>query len=61
MALIRNLYGFVVGHLAATLPYLHRRFRLKKFIFRFITVPAKWIRTARQRWLKLYTRKMYPD
>lgn len=61
MALIRNLYGFVVDHLAATLPYLHRRFRLKKFIFRFITVPAKWIRTARQRWLKLYTRKMYPD
>lgn len=60
-ALIRNLYGFIIGRLSEKLGYLHRRFRLKKFIFRFITVPAKWIRTARQRWLKLYTRKMYPD
>jgi len=60
-ALIRNLYGFVIGRLSEKLGYLHSRFRLKKFIFRFITVPAKWIRTARQRWLKLYTLKVYPD
>lgn len=59
--MIRNLYGYIIGQLSEKLDYLHRRFRLKKFIFRFITVPAKWIRTARQRWLKLYTRKMYPD
>lgn len=60
-ALIRNLYGYVINKLSSKVSYLNRRFRLKKFIFRFITVPAKWIRTARQRWLKLYTPKLYPD
>jgi hypothetical protein len=32
---------------------------LKKFIFRFITVPAKWIKSGRQRLLRLYTSKDY--
>lgn len=60
-AMIRNLYGFVISQFSGQLGYLNKRFRIKKFIFRFITVPAKWIRTARQWWLKLYTAKCYPD
>lgn len=60
-ALIRNLYGFVIDRLSDKLEYLQPTYRLKKFIFRFITVPAKWIHRARQWWLKLYTPKLYPD
>lgn len=60
-ALIRNVYGFVIDRLSDKLEYLQPTYRLKKFIFRFITVPAKWIHRARQWWLKLYTPKLYPD
>lgn len=60
-AIIRNFYGFVIQRFSARLDYLRGTYRLKKFIFRFITVPAKWIYSARQWWLKLYTSKLYPD
>jgi hypothetical protein len=33
--------------------------RVKSFLFRFIAVPAKWIRTARQNVLNLYSGKPY--
>lgn len=41
------------------LPWLKATYRLKKFIFRFISVPAKWIRSGRRHILKLYTHKNY--
>ena len=34
---------------------LKKTSRIKAFVFRFITVPAKWIRTARQYQLNIYT------
>ncbi len=33
--------------------------RVKSFLFRFIAVPAKWIRTARQNVLNIYSAKPY--
>jgi hypothetical protein len=58
-ALYANLYRFVVSKFAAKLDWLKSNFRIKKFIFRFITVAAKWIKTSRQQVLKLYTNKDY--
>ena len=34
---------------------LKKTSRIKAFVFRFISVPAKWIMTARQYVLKIYT------
>ena len=33
--------------------------RVKNFLFRFIAVPAKWVRTARQYKLNIYSAKPY--
>ena len=33
--------------------------RVKSFLFRFIAVPAKWIKTARQYKLNIYSEKPY--
>ncbi|MBQ9655346.1 MAG: hypothetical protein IJV38_04925 [Prevotella sp.] len=33
--------------------------RVKSFLFRFVAVPAKWIRTARQNVLNVYSGKPY--
>ena len=43
-ALIRNFYKFLMERLDA-----------KAFVFKFISVPAKWIRTARRHELNIYT------
>jgi hypothetical protein len=58
-ALYANLYRFVVSKFAEKLDWLESNFRIKKFIFRFITVAAKWIKTGRQQVLKLYSHKDY--
>lgn len=58
-ALYANLYHFIVAEFAKKLDWLKSNFRIKKFIFRFINVAAKWIKTSRQEVLKLYTDKDY--
>lgn len=58
-ALYANLYQFMLATFASKLRWVKENFRLKKFIFRFITVAAKWIKTGRQYVLKLYTNKDY--
>lgn len=58
-ALYANLYRFVVSTFAQKLDWLKSNFRIKKFIFGFITVAAKWIKTGRQQVLKLYSQKDY--
>lgn len=58
-ALYANLYRFVVCRFAEKLDWLKANFRIKKFIFRFITVAAKWVKTGRRHVLKLYTDKDY--
>ncbi|MCI7654187.1 MAG: IS1380 family transposase, partial [Bacteroidales bacterium] len=40
--------------------------RVKAFVFRFVSVPAKWVRTARQHVLNIYSEnkayaKVFPN
>ena len=54
-ALIRNFCQFLVQAKDLKSFGLKPTSRLKDFTFKFITVPAKWIRTARQFVLNIYT------
>ena len=58
-ALYANIYQVMLATFASKLSWIKENFRLKKFIFRFITVAAKRIKTGRQHVLKLYTHKDY--
>lgn len=58
-AIYANFYSYLVGEYSKKLPWLKPSYRLKKFIFRFIAVAGKWIRTGRNHVLKLYTAKDY--
>ena len=54
-----HFYRYIIGLYSQHIAWLKPTYRLKKFIFRFITVPAKWIRSGRRNILKLYTDKDY--
>ena len=54
-ALIRNFYKFLMGRLDTNAFGLKKTSRIKAFVFKFISVPAKWIRTARRHELNIYT------
>lgn len=58
-AIYANFYQHIITTFSAKLDWLKENFRLKKFIFRFISVAAKWIKSGRQHILKLYTEKNY--
>ena len=47
-ALIRNFYKAIVQRLDVKKFGLNATSRIKAFVFRFISVPAKWIRTSRR-------------
>jgi len=59
MAICRNLYHFILEVVSKKVDFIQPTFRLKKFIYRFIVVPAKWIKQSRQQVLKLFTTKKY--
>lgn len=54
-ALIYNFYKYVMTKLPVAEFGLKSTSRIKTFVFKFITVPAKWIRAARQHVLNIYT------
>ena len=54
-AIIRNIYKFLMGRLDTKAFGLKKCSRIKAFVFKFISVPAKWIRTARHYELNIYT------
>ena len=54
-AIIRNFYKFLMGRLDTKAFGLKKTSRIKAFVFKFISVPAKWIRTARHYQLNIYT------
>lgn len=54
-ALIRNFYKAVMQRIEVKMFGLKKTSRIKAFVFKFISVPAKWIRTARQYVLNIYT------
>ncbi|HKI90352.1 MAG TPA: IS1380 family transposase [Draconibacterium sp.] len=59
MAICRNLFHFLTEFISRKLDFIKPNFRLKKFIFRFMVVPSKWIKKGRQNVLKLFTSKKY--
>ena len=54
-ALIRNFYKFLMGRLDTKAFGLKKTSRIKAFVFKFISVPVKWIKTARHYQLNIYT------
>ena len=53
-AMCRNLYNYIITDFSKKYKNLSPKFRIKKFIFRFICIPAKWIKTSRMYKLKIY-------
>ncbi len=54
-AVIRNFYKFLMERLDTKAFGLKKSSRIKAFVFKFISVPDKWIRTARHYELNIYT------
>lgn len=53
-AMCKNIYHYLINYFSKRISSLKPSFRLKKFIFRFITIPAKWIKKSRQMYLRIY-------
>ncbi|MFT4154791.1 hypothetical protein [Parafilimonas sp.] len=53
------LFNTVKRAYAEKLQFVKPEMRLKNFILHFVTLPAKWIKTGRQRILKIFTTKHY--
>ena len=47
-ALIHNFYKFIMKRLEVKRFGLKATSRIKAFVFKFISVPAKWVRTSRK-------------
>ena len=58
-AMAANFYQYIVSLPLKCLFGVEATDRVKSFLFRFIAVPAKWIRTARQNVLNVYSGKPY--
>ena len=58
-AIFRNLYNGIIGYFSKKVSFLKPTHRIKAFVFRFVTLPAKWIWQGRQRKLRIYTSKDY--
>ena len=59
MAMCRAVYQWLLNRYSKVFPSLEPVFRLKKFIFRFITVSAKWVKGQRGRKLKIFDARPY--
>jgi len=59
MAIIKNFYNYLIQRIAAVFHDIQPTTRLKRFIFRLISVTGKWVYKARQWVLRLYTDKPY--
>lgn len=53
-AICRNLYYHIIHYFSKRVNTLKPTFRVKKFLFRFIILPAKWIKRSRQYQLRIY-------
>ena len=58
-AMAANFYLYVVSLPLMCMFGVEATDRVKSFLFRFIAVPAKWVRTARQNVLNIYSQKPY--
>ena len=53
-AMCRNLYEFIITQFSKCFKNLKSNYRIKKFIYRFICIPAKWVRSSRNLKLRIY-------
>lgn len=53
-AICRNIYGYIIEEFSKRFKNLSPHYRIKKFIFRFICIPSKWVSTGRAKKLRLY-------
>lgn len=53
-AMCRNLYEYIINQFSILFKHIKPNYRIKKFIFRFICIPAKWIKTSRSYKLRVY-------
>lgn len=53
-AMCRNLYALLIGEFSRRFEGLQPHYRIKKFIFRFICIPGKWVYRSRGWKLRLY-------
>jgi hypothetical protein len=58
-AMIKNFYAYFVGLVSKIFKNISQTTRLKRFIFRFISVAGKWMNQGREWILKLYTNQPY--
>jgi len=54
-AICRNMYQKIIEYFSQKVKTLRPHYRLKKFIFRFIIQPAKWVKQSRQIKLRIYS------
>ena len=55
VGIIRNFYKAIIQRLDVKKFGLNATSPIKAFVFRFISIPAKWIRTSRRYVLNIYT------
>jgi len=53
-AICKNIYHYLINYFSQNVSNLKPTFRIKKFIFRFITIPAKWVSHSREMHLKVF-------
>ena len=58
-AMIKNFYNYFVALISKVFKNIKPTTRLKRFVFRFISVAGKWIYQGRRWLLKLYTKEPY--
>lgn len=58
-AMIKNFYNYFVDLVSKTFENIKPTTRIKRFVFRFITVAGKWVYAGRSWVLKLYTKRDY--
>jgi hypothetical protein len=54
-AILKNFYGMLAREVSRHVPGLKATSRVKRFVNKFVSVPAKWVRTGRRRILKLFS------
>jgi len=54
MAMCKNLYVHIIAKFSTIVKFLSPNFRIKKFIFRYICIPAKWLYSGREKKLRIY-------
>lgn len=59
MAMLKNFYNFILQKVAKVFKDIPPRSRLKKFIFRFIAVPGRYLYRGRQWIIQLFTDRPY--